>query len=242
MQILLSVALLGALASLSYAAPTNSTQPLAKRISGRASWYHVGLGACGQWNNPGDFIVALNSVQFHPNGESQWPSSQCNRPIRITHNGKSVNAVVMDECPNIDGNGCYEGYLDLSFGLFQQWYPDPYQQGIFWMDWEFTDGQGGGGGGWTPPPPPPSSSEPPYTPPPSSAPPPSSTWTPTPTSTSSSTPTPSSSTTQHSSSSSTGDVSAQGATETTTSGHKGLDGINLAANQMINLLRIAKGV
>lgn len=42
------------------AAPVNTTAHLSKRaFSGRATYYDVGLGACGQYNVASDFIVAV---------------------------------------------------------------------------------------------------------------------------------------------------------------------------------------
>jgi len=106
---------------------------LAKRTPGRATYYQVGLGACGQYNVPGDFIVALNQAQFETGG---YPSTQCFRGITITYNGKTAHATVMDECPS---GGCGYGDLDFSEGLFT--FFEPTSTGVFYMSWEF-DGEG----------------------------------------------------------------------------------------------------
>ncbi|KAI9448483.1 hypothetical protein H4582DRAFT_1766883, partial [Lactarius indigo] len=92
------------------------TTHLAKRFANaRFTYYVVGLGACGQYNKPSDFIVALNSAQF---GGGQY----CGKTITITYEGKSTQAVIMDEatipssalgCP-----GCPYAGLDFSEGLF----------------------------------------------------------------------------------------------------------------------------
>ncbi|PVF95568.1 hypothetical protein CPB86DRAFT_569972 [Serendipita vermifera] len=113
-----------------------SAAPLQKRTPGRATWYHVGLGACGDYNGPSDFIVALNTAQFNT---GTYPSTQCNRGITIHYNGKSAHATIKDECP-MENNGCPYGGLDLSEGLFQ--YFEPTGTGEFYMEWEF-DGEGG---------------------------------------------------------------------------------------------------
>ena len=46
--------LIAALAAplLAFAAPVQHS----KRTPGRATYYQVGLGACGQYNTPGDFV------------------------------------------------------------------------------------------------------------------------------------------------------------------------------------------
>ncbi|KAG8918986.1 hypothetical protein FRC01_001542 [Tulasnella sp. 417] len=106
---------------------------LQKRFSGRATWYDVGLGACGDYNSPGDYIVALNSHQLDT---SVYPPVQCGRKVRITYEGKSAVATVKDECP-----GCPFGALDMSKGLFTHF--TGLGTGVFYMNWEWTDGSGG---------------------------------------------------------------------------------------------------
>ncbi|KAG9046377.1 hypothetical protein FS837_004553 [Tulasnella sp. UAMH 9824] len=104
-----------------------------KRFNGRATWYDVGLGACGDYNGPSDYIVALNSHQLDT---SVYPPVQCGRKVRITYEGKSAVATVKDECP-----GCPFGALDMSKGLFTHF--TGLGTGVFYMDWEWTDGSGG---------------------------------------------------------------------------------------------------
>jgi len=123
---------------LAFAAPA-----LQKRTPGRATYYAVGLGACGQYNVPSDFIVALNQPQFETGG---YPSTQCFRGITINYNGKSAHATVMDECPS---GGCSYGDLDMSEGLFT--FFEPTSTGVFYMDWSF-DGDNSGGGNNNPQP------------------------------------------------------------------------------------------
>ncbi|KAG9017995.1 hypothetical protein FRB90_012720 [Tulasnella sp. 427] len=104
-----------------------------KRFPGRATWYDVGLGACGNHNSPGDYIVALNSHQLDT---SRYPPVQCGRKVLITWQGKSAVATVQDECP-----GCPFGALDMSKGLFQHF--TGLGTGEFQMSWQWTDGSGG---------------------------------------------------------------------------------------------------
>ncbi|KAG8691055.1 hypothetical protein FRC11_007167 [Ceratobasidium sp. 423] len=105
---------------------------LQKRYSGTATYYAVGMGACGQNNVASDFIVALNSDQFG----SGYPGPNCFKPITICAKGKCVGATIMDECPT-----CGSGSLDLSEGLFKQFAST--DDGVFQMTWTFN-GDGGG--------------------------------------------------------------------------------------------------
>ncbi|KAL5494558.1 hypothetical protein ACEPAI_19 [Sanghuangporus weigelae] len=81
----------------------------------RFTYYDIttGVTACG-WtfsNNAEELIVALNSQQF----VSGFPGPSCGHRIRIDANGKSVDAVIVDECPD-----CPYAGLDLTEGLFSQ--------------------------------------------------------------------------------------------------------------------------
>ncbi|KAF7295083.1 hypothetical protein MIND_01046600 [Mycena indigotica] len=107
----------------------------------RWTFYSTGLGACGDWNNDGDFIVALNQGTF---GYS-YPSPFCNKKIVMKYGGKQTTATIKDSCP-----GCpYKG-LDLSPGLFSFFANQ--DMGVIQGTWWFADG---GDNGNPPPPPPP---------------------------------------------------------------------------------------
>ncbi|KAF9069047.1 RlpA-like double-psi beta-barrel-protein domain-containing protein-containing protein [Rhodocollybia butyracea] len=74
--------------------------------TGDLTWFDAGLGACGETNTASDYIVALNS--------DQWDGgSHCFAMITITHQGRSEQAQITDQCPT-----CSYGQLDLSEGLF----------------------------------------------------------------------------------------------------------------------------
>ncbi|WAR56158.1 hypothetical protein PtB15_7B3 [Puccinia triticina] len=90
------------------------------KFPGRATFYDPGLGACGQTNGPGDFIVALNQAQYTAN---KW----CNKKIKIFFGGKSTEATIVDECP-----GCPENGLDMSPSLFEFFASK--DVGVFYMD------------------------------------------------------------------------------------------------------------
>ncbi|KAL5490445.1 hypothetical protein ACEPAI_5278 [Sanghuangporus weigelae] len=114
--------------------------------NGRFTFYETGLGACGGWNNPTDFIVALN--------EEQWDGgSHCWEMITINHNGKSTQAQIVDLCP-----GCPWGGLDMSPGLFG--FLDNPDLGVIYGSWSFGTEQA------PPPAPAPASAQAPPPPPP----------------------------------------------------------------------------
>lgn len=142
----------------------------------RFTFYAVGLGACGQFSQPGDFIVALNSQQFGGGGS-------CFQVITITINGKTAQAQIMDECP-----GCPYAGLDFSEGLFTYFAPE--SAGVLYGTWVF------GAGAPSPSPEPTTTWQPPTTtwqPPTTTWSPPATTSTPEPTTTSTTTSTTSSS-------------------------------------------------
>ncbi|EPQ53544.1 hypothetical protein GLOTRDRAFT_130888 [Gloeophyllum trabeum ATCC 11539] len=104
------------LAGFALAAPTefalearNATGLSARDSNARLTWYDVGLGACGKTNKASDYVVALNAAEFG----SGYPGPHCFKQIKITANGKSATATIVDQCP-----GCPKGGLDLSKGLF----------------------------------------------------------------------------------------------------------------------------
>lgn len=131
----------------------------------RFTWYDVGLGACGQTNVPGDFIVALTHLQFG----SGYPAEVCFSSITIEVDGKQAQATIMDECM-----GCPYGGLDFSKGLFE--YFAPTSVGVLTGNWWFNDGGAAPAPSPTPspthtttpppPPPPKTTSTPPPPPPP----------------------------------------------------------------------------
>lgn len=53
--------------------------PVKRGFGGRATFYATGLGACGEWNNDSDYIVALNSEQYG----GGYPGPECFKKIQI---------------------------------------------------------------------------------------------------------------------------------------------------------------
>ncbi|KAG1887362.1 plant expansin [Suillus subluteus] len=95
----------------------------------RFTFYDVGLGACGQYSSPGDFIVALNVAQYG----GGFPGPQCFKSITISFGGKTAQATIMDECM-----GCPYGGLDFSIGLFSYFASEA--AGVLYGSWWFDDG------------------------------------------------------------------------------------------------------
>lgn len=95
----------------------------------RFTFYDVGLGACGQYSSPGDFIVALNVIQYG----GGYPGPQCFKSITISYGGKTAQATIMDECM-----GCPYGGLDFSAGLFSYFASE--DNGVIYGSWWFNDG------------------------------------------------------------------------------------------------------
>eukprot|EP00026_Physarum_polycephalum_P021055 Phypoly_transcript_24056.p1 GENE.Phypoly_transcript_24056~~Phypoly_transcript_24056.p1 ORF type:complete len:164 (+),score=13.28 Phypoly_transcript_24056:22-492(+) len=76
--------------------------------SGDATYYDVGLGACGQTNNNGQLVAALN--------QPQWAGgANCGRSVTVYGPNGQVTVTIVDLCP-----GCGQGSLDLSPTAFQQ--------------------------------------------------------------------------------------------------------------------------
>jgi hypothetical protein len=116
-------ALLAAIATKqSLAAPLNARG----QFSGQATYYAVGLGACGHPNSDDEHVVAMNAPQF---------SGSCGKRITICTSEKCASAIVVDECP-----GCDRGDLDMSPSLFKIF--NDLDVGVFQMSWSF--GSGGG--------------------------------------------------------------------------------------------------
>lgn len=75
--------------------------------SGSVTYFNPGLGACGQYNGDGDYIVAVSAALF----DQQHP---CGRRIRVYGSSGSVDVTVVDRC-----TGCSYNDLDLSPAAFQ---------------------------------------------------------------------------------------------------------------------------
>ncbi|TYJ56557.1 hypothetical protein B9479_002649 [Cryptococcus floricola] len=120
-----------ALALPAFSAPVEKAVALEKRrttYNGQATFYDVGLGACGGTNVATDYIVALNTAQYG----SGYPGPHCGKAITISYGGKQVGATIQDECPT-----CAYGALDMSTSLFLNFATA--DDGVFQMTWWYDD-------------------------------------------------------------------------------------------------------
>ncbi|CAG8728919.1 3536_t:CDS:1, partial [Acaulospora morrowiae] len=90
---------------------SHDSLPHHKRSStGDATFYEVGLGACGKVNNDNQLVCALNHDQFDPSpGGNPNKNRSCGKKIKATFGKKSVIVTVVDRCAD-----CKKGDIDLS--------------------------------------------------------------------------------------------------------------------------------
>ncbi|KAG8936722.1 hypothetical protein FRC03_010215 [Tulasnella sp. 419] len=94
----------------------------AKKFKGKATYFDVGLGACGKVNKNSQPIIALNGAQYKKSACGKWIT------IKNPKNKKSARGFVMDLCP-----GCGKGNLDLSPSLFKKL--GKTAQGVIPIEW-----------------------------------------------------------------------------------------------------------
>ncbi|KAL4250303.1 Plant Cell Wall Expansin [Abortiporus biennis] len=111
-QLAATFSVLAAMFNAVVATPLNQNVP-AKRAgevthSGQATYFEVGLGACGHTDSNSYPVVAISSQIYGSGGN-------CNQWLHITNkdNGHTAYGQVRDECP-----GCGEYSIDLSPSLF----------------------------------------------------------------------------------------------------------------------------
>ncbi|KAF4611936.1 hypothetical protein D9613_003897 [Agrocybe pediades] len=93
------------------------------KFHGRATWYYAGIGACGDWNDDGDHIVALSPIEFAG-------GTKCGKMIRVHYQGRSVTARIVDLCPSCGWTG-----IDLSTSAFRAL--APLDEGVLHAVWEY---------------------------------------------------------------------------------------------------------
>ncbi|KAK3384834.1 RlpA-like double-psi beta-barrel-protein domain-containing protein-containing protein [Podospora didyma] len=95
---------------------TDSLETRATVRSGDFTYYAVGLGACGWWNNDSELVVAMAAGDFDPSpGGNPNKNPNCGKKIKATYNGKTVTVKVVDRCA-----GCKKGDLDFSPTAFSK--------------------------------------------------------------------------------------------------------------------------
>ncbi|ELR15053.1 riboflavin aldehydeforming enzyme, putative [Acanthamoeba castellanii str. Neff] len=85
-------------------------------FDGDGTYYNVGLGACGQYNNNNQLVAALNKPQFgsSPGGNPNH-NPNCGRQALVHGPKGQVQVTIVDMCP-----ACGWGSLDLSPAAFSK--------------------------------------------------------------------------------------------------------------------------
>jgi len=133
----LAIAALAATTALAGPTRMNARQDAAAaNFAGDATYYAVGLGACGDTNTDSEFVVAINNPQYESNGGTPNGGGPCGKFVQITDTQTGVKQIakVVDRCP-----GCKEGDLDMSPSLFAALHNGNMDAGRFPISWEFID-------------------------------------------------------------------------------------------------------
>lgn len=93
-------------------------------FSGDATYFNVGLGACGHHNNNNQLVAALNKPQYGGGGD-------CGKRAHIKGPKGEVTVTIVDECP-----GCAYGSLDLSPAAFS--HIAELRQGRVHIEWQWA--------------------------------------------------------------------------------------------------------
>ncbi|TEB30574.1 expansin family protein [Coprinellus micaceus] len=108
---------------------TEEGRDLEKRVTrtGRATWFHAGLGNCGRRHTDSAPVVAMGKAFYDRN-----KGSNCGQWVEIINakTRKKAYGQVWDSCPS-----CSDSQLDLSPSLFRQF--ATLEQGVFTAEWHF---------------------------------------------------------------------------------------------------------
>ncbi|ORY73460.1 RlpA-like double-psi beta-barrel-protein domain-containing protein-containing protein, partial [Protomyces lactucae-debilis] len=100
-------------------------------FSGEATYYNLGLTACGQTYTDSDMVAAISFPLFNrdsPANPNLAPS--CGKKIKVMRGGKSVVVQIRDKC-----EACKEYDVDLSPAAFNQLGVE--QEGRFPITWQY---------------------------------------------------------------------------------------------------------
>lgn len=113
-------------------APTSSSSGgSGGQYNGQATFYEVGLGACGWTNSDSELVAALNWEQWNQFGSESNGNPACNKKATLNYQGKSVTVSIVDKCM-----GCKYGDLDLSPTAFEKLASE--SVGRLDMSWSFN--------------------------------------------------------------------------------------------------------
>ncbi|KAJ5951919.1 Barwin-related endoglucanase [Penicillium vulpinum] len=96
----------------------NTYSPIVgQAYGGDLTWYETGLGACGWYNNGGDYVCAVSRIVFdHANVDGNPNHNPlCGRRIHIQRGGNGIDVTLVDRC-----EGCAEFDIDVTRSVFQQ--------------------------------------------------------------------------------------------------------------------------
>jgi len=123
-------AVLCLLASSVIASPVEDEATIEKRVThdGQATYYEVGLGACGYTDTDSEPVVAISHLIYGSGGN-------CNQWMQITNKATGISQYgkTRDEC-----EGCAEYAIDLSPSLFKS-LGVPLSQGVQEVEWHFMN-------------------------------------------------------------------------------------------------------
>lgn len=116
-------------AALALSASAAPVQEKRGQYNGQATFFSVGLGACGWTNSDSDFVVAIDSAMYSG-------GSHCGKQLSITNTktGQTQSAQAVDECPTCSSNGS----LDMSPSLFSALNNGNMDDGEFPISWSFN--------------------------------------------------------------------------------------------------------
>ncbi|CAO1618677.1 unnamed protein product [Jaminaea pallidilutea] len=98
-------------------------------VSGTATYYYTGLGACGWTNKDSDYIVALPvGVWNRLGGTVSNGNIVCGKKIKVSNGSTSITVEVTDQCPS-----CDDTHLDLSPSAFEAL--GSFDKGVLQISW-----------------------------------------------------------------------------------------------------------
>ncbi|KIM91522.1 hypothetical protein PILCRDRAFT_810813 [Piloderma croceum F 1598] len=104
------------------------------QYTGDATFYTPGLGACGAYSSPSDYIVAVAAPTFdsYPGaGSNPNQNPICFKHITVNYQGQSVDVTIVDRCADCPGAN-----LDLSPAAFDV-LADPSVGRLYNVQWNY---------------------------------------------------------------------------------------------------------
>lgn len=99
-------------------------------VTGDATYYDLGMTACGQTYTDNDLVAAIAFNYFKKPNPNE--DEMCGKKAIAKGNGKSVTVMIKDKC-----GSCKEGDIDLSKAAFRQL--SDLSVGRFQVTWDFIN-------------------------------------------------------------------------------------------------------